>query len=242
MLMYQFDVEPHKDARIIRIRKDDGERSPDPFSQVKARIGDLLREGTRRLVLDMADVDFIDSRALGSLVGCYRAVQEAEGLIVLVALSPQVAMIFRMVNFLKLMPIRKTREEGLQSILRVSPRKGTMERLIQGNPSIEDLKAGDPDATAEVISIPKSGPKRTSPAVFEPEPETTTAPPPPAAPGSPSHVPVGEDDWAMALRLYTELTNLTKRHGLEATPEITFSALFSRLAEKLARNRSTSPP
>ena len=51
---------------------------------------DLMDDGTRRIVLNMQDVPYIDSTGLGVLFGCVRCMRERGGLISLVNVKPDV--------------------------------------------------------------------------------------------------------------------------------------------------------
>ena len=63
---------------------------------LKSQVDKLVKENIVRLVIDMGDVDFIDSSGLGSLVSSLRAVNKLDGDIKVVALQKQVRSIFEL--------------------------------------------------------------------------------------------------------------------------------------------------
>ncbi len=57
-------------------------------------LGRLVDEGTTRVVVDLDDVDFIDSTGLGVLVGAVRRARSAEGDLRLVCTNPRILKVF----------------------------------------------------------------------------------------------------------------------------------------------------
>ena len=58
--------------------------------QIKDRIKDLLADGQRRILLNLADVSYIDSAGLGSLISSYATVKREGGNLKLVNLTKRV--------------------------------------------------------------------------------------------------------------------------------------------------------
>ncbi|MEL6205256.1 MAG: STAS domain-containing protein [Pseudomonadota bacterium] len=63
--------------------------------QFKDRMRELTREGPDRVVLDMAEVDFIDSSGLGAIVSAMKGLDGGKRL-QLAALSPKVLKVLRL--------------------------------------------------------------------------------------------------------------------------------------------------
>lgn len=61
---------------------------------VRERLHSLLAEGKARLVVDLEDVGFLDSTALGVLVGVLKRVRTQEGDLRLVCTQPRVLKVF----------------------------------------------------------------------------------------------------------------------------------------------------
>jgi anti-sigma B factor antagonist len=64
--------------------------------ELKTRVNHLVLENRVKLIVDMENVDFIDSSGLGSLVSSLRAVNEREGDVKVVGLQKQVRSIFEL--------------------------------------------------------------------------------------------------------------------------------------------------
>jgi anti-sigma B factor antagonist len=58
--------------------------------QVKERIKDLLSDGQRRILLNLAEVNYIDSAGLGTLIGSYTTVRRDGGSLKLVNLTKRI--------------------------------------------------------------------------------------------------------------------------------------------------------
>lgn len=58
--------------------------------QVKDRIKDLLSDGQRRILLNLSEVNYIDSAGLGSLIGSYTTVKRDGGSLKLVNLTKRI--------------------------------------------------------------------------------------------------------------------------------------------------------
>ena len=58
--------------------------------QVKERIKDLLGDGQRKILLNLADVNYIDSAGLGALISSYTTVRREGGSLKLVNLTKRI--------------------------------------------------------------------------------------------------------------------------------------------------------
>src|SRR5438128_9566951 len=58
--------------------------------QVKERIKDLLGDGQRKILLNLADVNYIDSAGLGALISSYTTVRREGGSLKLVNLTNRI--------------------------------------------------------------------------------------------------------------------------------------------------------
>ncbi len=68
-----------------------------------------------KVVLDMSEVEFIDSSGLGVILSCYRHLQSSSGDLKLCCLNDQVRMLFELVRMHRIFDIYGTREEALSS-------------------------------------------------------------------------------------------------------------------------------
>ena len=59
-------------------------------AMLRKMVRDLVADGRRKILLNLADVDYIDSSGIGELVGAYTSVRSASGELKLVYLTKRV--------------------------------------------------------------------------------------------------------------------------------------------------------
>jgi anti-sigma B factor antagonist len=84
-------------------------------SQLKGRVKELLAEGKMNLVLDMSDVNFINSSGLGTLVSILKDVRMVKGRMVVCDLAQYVQEIFEITQLSHIFDIYPTVEEATRS-------------------------------------------------------------------------------------------------------------------------------
>ena len=62
----------------------------DEIGSLRKAIHNLVEEGKKRIILNLAAVDYIDSSGVGELVGCYTTLRNAGGELKLLNLSQKV--------------------------------------------------------------------------------------------------------------------------------------------------------
>ena len=80
---------------------------------LRERIHGLLTEDNPQLVVDLDDVGFLDSTALGVLVGGLKRVRAHEGSLRLVCNQERILKIFRITGLTKVFPIHTTVDEAV---------------------------------------------------------------------------------------------------------------------------------
>jgi anti-sigma B factor antagonist len=65
---------------------------------LKDRVKGCTKNGQVRLVIDMSDVDFVDSSGLGSLVACLRSVRGLGGDVRIAGLQDRVRAVFELIR------------------------------------------------------------------------------------------------------------------------------------------------
>jgi anti-sigma B factor antagonist len=83
--------------------------------QFKARLNEMLDDGVKRLVVDLSDVDFIDSTALGVLIGGVRSIRAASGQMALVVATRPVERVLSITGLDRVFAICDTREDALKT-------------------------------------------------------------------------------------------------------------------------------
>jgi anti-sigma B factor antagonist len=78
--------------------------------QLEQNLLDLLNEGHSRLLVDLTEVEYINSGGLRCLVSAWRRARQQEGSLSLCGLNPRLSEIFDMVGFDKVFDIYPTCE------------------------------------------------------------------------------------------------------------------------------------
>ena len=85
--------------------------------QLKARMTKTIKAGRRRLVLDLSDVTFIDSTAIGVIAGAVEKLDEAGGgSLAIVCTHDKVMQIFEITGLDSVITVHPTREEALAAL------------------------------------------------------------------------------------------------------------------------------
>lgn len=69
-----------------------------------------------RVVLDLAEVDFVDSSGLGSILACLREINRVGGTLVLGGVCKRVRALFELVKMHRLIPLYETVEEAVTGL------------------------------------------------------------------------------------------------------------------------------
>jgi anti-sigma B factor antagonist len=81
----------------------------------KDKILELLNPSSPHMLLDLTQVQFIDSTGCGALLACLRRVTEVGGEVKLCCITSPVRALFDLVRMSRILEIYKTRAEALQS-------------------------------------------------------------------------------------------------------------------------------
>ena len=84
--------------------------------EVEARCCALIRDGATRLLLDLADVDYVSSAGLRSLLVAAKAMKSANGSLLLCCLSPMVREVMDISGFDKILNLATDRDTALSSL------------------------------------------------------------------------------------------------------------------------------
>ena len=83
--------------------------------KLRERLVDLINAGHYNLVVNLEDVDFLDSTGLGVLVGALKRVRAHEGSLRLVCTQERLLKIFRITGLAKVFPIYDSVEAASES-------------------------------------------------------------------------------------------------------------------------------
>lgn len=75
------------------------------LSEAQTVIAELIQFGARKIILDLAELEYIDSAGLGMLTGAHKEMQEAGGQIRLAGAQGPVQRTLSVIHMEKIMPI-----------------------------------------------------------------------------------------------------------------------------------------
>ena len=81
--------------------------------KLRDKITELVGEGNHQLVIDMENVDFLDSTGLGVLVGGLKKVRAHDGSMELICTQERLLKIFRITGLAKVFAIHESQSEAL---------------------------------------------------------------------------------------------------------------------------------
>lgn len=82
---------------------------------LKDRVKACARNGQLHLVIDMAEIDFVDSSGLGSLVACLRSLNKGAGDMRLAALQDRVRAVFELIRLHQIFEIFDSADTAVDS-------------------------------------------------------------------------------------------------------------------------------
>ncbi len=71
---------------------------------------------SKRLLIDLSDVPFMDSAGLGALIGGIRRTREAEGAVVVACNRPPLTRLLHTTGFDRIVPVTETLEEAEEAL------------------------------------------------------------------------------------------------------------------------------
>lgn len=83
--------------------------------QIKDRIRDLLADGQRRILLNLADVNYIDSAGLGAIISCYTTAKREGGQLKLVHLTKKVQDLLAITKLITVFETFESEKEAIES-------------------------------------------------------------------------------------------------------------------------------
>lgn len=83
---------------------------------LKELIASRIDAGARHLIVDLAEVAFIDSTVVGVLMGGLKRVAEWGGTVSIVSVNDNVGKIFEIMGLDDVMPLHRTRDDALSAL------------------------------------------------------------------------------------------------------------------------------
>ena len=77
-------------------------------------VREALDSGVRKILLDLSQVDFIDSRGVGQVVASYTSTKHHDGQLVLCGLTPRVKLVLQVASLLLILNIQDRTPETVE--------------------------------------------------------------------------------------------------------------------------------
>ena len=103
-----FKIHTHSGDDGVPVIKLEGEVDVYTAPQLKQQIIAVLEAGSRQIVVDLSKVDYLDSTALGVMIGGLKRIRENDGDMVLVCPSPRIRRVFEITGLDKIFGIHDT--------------------------------------------------------------------------------------------------------------------------------------
>ena len=83
--------------------------------RLREKLIDLVNQGEHHIVVDLTDVDFLDSTGLGVLVGALKRVRTNDGELALVCCEPRILKVFEITGLTKVFTMHTTVDEAVSA-------------------------------------------------------------------------------------------------------------------------------
>lgn len=84
--------------------------------QLKQHLVAILESGTKKLLIDLSLVDYLDSTALGVLIGGLKRIKEVDGNMILICPSPRIHRVFEITGLDKIFLIYQSQADAIQDM------------------------------------------------------------------------------------------------------------------------------
>ena len=84
--------------------------------ELKATLTDAIEEGKLRIVVDLSETTFLDSTALGVLIGAIKRLRSRDGRMTIVNVDQNIAKTFEITGLDQIFTIRPTRDEAVAAL------------------------------------------------------------------------------------------------------------------------------
>jgi anti-sigma B factor antagonist len=84
--------------------------------ELKSALGEAVDAGRSRIVVDLTETTFLDSTALGVLIGAVKRLRSRDGALTIANTDPNIAKTFEITGLDQIFTIRPTREEAIEAL------------------------------------------------------------------------------------------------------------------------------
>ena len=111
-----FRIEEERPTPGVTVLVVQGEVDLHAAPQLRDRLGAALDAGDSGIVVDLTKTSFLDSTALGVLLGAVKRLRAGDGRIHLVVSRPEIRRIFEITLLDQVLPLAETRAEALAAV------------------------------------------------------------------------------------------------------------------------------
>jgi len=111
-----FRIEEERPAPGVTVLVVQGDADLHAAPQLRDRLGAALDAGSSGIVVDLTKTSFLDSTALGVLLGAVKRLRGGDGRIQLVVPRPELRRIFEITLLDQVLPLAETRAEALAAV------------------------------------------------------------------------------------------------------------------------------
>jgi anti-sigma B factor antagonist len=115
-MTFDFSLSEDQDAAGAHVIAVAGEVDIFTAPELKRAIAAAIDAGARRLVVDLTETRFLDSTALGVLIGAVKRLRPLDGRLVIVNTEPSTAKTFEITGLDQIFTIVPAREQALASV------------------------------------------------------------------------------------------------------------------------------
>ena len=113
-----FQIGTHTIGAGIPLIELEGEVDVYTAPQLKQQMISLLEAGTKQIVVDLSKVEYLDSTALGVLIGGLKRIRERDGNLSLICPSPRIKRVFEITGLDKIFDIYNTEQNAKDALLK----------------------------------------------------------------------------------------------------------------------------
>jgi anti-sigma B factor antagonist len=84
--------------------------------ELKSALSEAIESGHTRIVVDLTDTTFLDSTALGVLIGAVKRLRSRDGRLTIVNVDDNIAKTFEITGLDQIFPISATRDEAVKAL------------------------------------------------------------------------------------------------------------------------------
>src|SRR3954468_4120579 len=101
------------DRHVVAVR---GEIDLFTAPELKQKLTDAIEAGKSRIVVDLSDTTFLDSTALGVLIGAVKRLRTRDGALVIVNTDQNIAKTFEITGLDQIFTILATRDDAIKAL------------------------------------------------------------------------------------------------------------------------------